>query len=179
MIIALCLLSVLGTDQGLVERPLERPRDIWVFRSVLDNRARMVTIALNDSLWVAYDATNCGMYKAWKGGVRFDGAVYTTVHGPQPTTRGNAYWDGLVDADVWELESNGKVVKVKPTFRGYRFYGKEVTLNYEFKLGGRVVKVSETPEYFRVNHFVGLERKFETSGLLGGGEAEVSCEQAC
>ncbi len=168
MIIALCLLSVLGTDQGLVERPLERPRDIWVFRSVLDNRARMVTIALNDSLWVAYDATNCGMYKAWKGGVRFDGAVYTTVHGPQPTTRGDAYWDGLVDADVWELESNGKVVKVKPTFRGYRFYGKEVTLNYEFKLGGRVVKVSETPEYFRVNHFVGLERKFETSGLLGG-----------
>ena len=79
------------------QESIQRPRDIWVFRSVLDKRARMVTMALSDDLWVAYDATNCGLYKAWKGGVKFDGAVYTTSHGPQPTSEGAAYVVGEMD----------------------------------------------------------------------------------
>ncbi|MFN7120139.1 MAG: cytochrome C, partial [Saprospiraceae bacterium] len=63
-----------------------RPHDPWVFRSVLDSIPRMLTVALNDNLWAAYSAQTGALYKTWKGTVNFDGAVYTTAHGPQPST---------------------------------------------------------------------------------------------
>ncbi|MCW5937555.1 MAG: DUF1080 domain-containing protein [Fimbriimonadaceae bacterium] len=146
-----------------------RPRDIWVFRSVLDKHARMVTIGLSDDLWVAYDATNCGLYKAWKGGVKFDGAVYTTVHGPQPTSEGSAYaeWDPGMPA--WTYSAQGKGHTVHPRFRGYRFVNGHVHLDYEIDLGpGRTVKVSDGPEFVTKNGKPGLERRFRVTGLPTG-----------
>src|SRR5688572_6722675 len=116
-VIALALIS------GNVAAPPDRPRDIWAFRSVLDQRARMLTLALHSDLWVAYDATNCGLYRAWSGGVKFDGAVYTTVHGPQPTTMGMVHVPGVVDAPVWTLRQGGSASPVKIEFKGYRFSG--------------------------------------------------------
>jgi cytochrome c len=110
---------------------------------VLDQHPRMVTLALSDEMWVAYDATHCGLYKAWKGGVHFDGPVYTTVHGPQPTTQGTAYVDGI-EGDVWSV--NGEVAKAR--WKGYRFNGEHVALEYEIPLAdGRKVAVQEAPEF--------------------------------
>jgi uncharacterized protein len=68
-----------------------RPRDPFVFRSVLDARTRILTAALASDLWVAYDTETCGLYKAWPGGVDLQGAVFTGEHGPQPTSKGGAY----------------------------------------------------------------------------------------
>src|SRR5689334_23362275 len=103
-ILALAFLFVAATPQS----PVQRPRDPWVFRSVLDERARMVTVALSNDMWIAYDASDCGLYKAWKGGVHFDGAVYTTVHGPQPTSEGTAYVTGR-GGKLWSATaSDGK-----------------------------------------------------------------------
>jgi cytochrome c len=85
----------------------KRPRDPWVFRSVLDNKARMVTAALHEDMYVAYDAQKCQLYKAWKGGVVFDGAVYTTHHGPQPSTKGYAYYVQPGEQDFWYLVKDG------------------------------------------------------------------------
>lgn len=169
---------VAGVALGLAQPALapERPRDIWVFRSVLDKRARMVTIALHPKLWVAYDATNCGIYKAWSGGVKFDGAVYTTVHGPQPTSQGSAYLEGKLDTDVWRVkDAAGNVVDASPTFRGYRFVDDRVWLNYDFTLpNGRTYRVEESPEAMGSGDTVVLERTFryrDTSQLLGGKNA--------
>ena len=52
---------ILAILTGLMAITPDRPRDVWVFRSVLDQRARMVTLALHDDLWVAYDATHAGL----------------------------------------------------------------------------------------------------------------------
>ncbi|MCC7434912.1 MAG: DUF1080 domain-containing protein [Methanoregulaceae archaeon] len=121
----------------------ERPRDIWAFRSVLDDRARMLTLALHTDLWVAYDATNCGLYRAWKGGVKFDGAVYTSAHGPQPTSIGAPLIPGIVDAPVWSL--SGK--SVEPEFKGYRFERGGVILQYRVRREGlRDLWIEEQPE---------------------------------
>jgi len=126
---------------------IRRPRDPWVFRCVIDRKPRMVTLALSDELWVAYDATTCGIYKAWKGGVHFDGPVYTTVHGPQPTSVGPLYTEGF-DGDVWEASVAGKVVPVHAVWRGYRLNGDHVALEYEIDLpGSRKVFVQESPEF--------------------------------
>src|SRR5678809_1119717 len=69
----------------------DRPIQPWAFRSVLDSQARILTIALHDDLWVAYHTDSCSLYKAWRGYVHFQGAVYDNNHGPQPISIGDAW----------------------------------------------------------------------------------------
>jgi cytochrome c len=98
-------------------------------------------------MWAAYDATTCTLYKAWKGGVHFDGAVYTTVHGPQPTSEGKPYTQGVDDA-AWEVFVADKLVESKARWKGYVFHDGRCTMNFELELpDGRRIGVLETPEY--------------------------------
>ncbi len=147
----------------------DRPHDPWVFRSVLDTQARMVTLALDDKLWAAYSADHGALYKIWKGHVNFDGAVYTTTHGPQPTSLGDAYFINKHQAP-WLLIENGAERKVKSQYKGHRFTGDKVALLYEIDLGnGKVAKVSEHPEHITSESGQsGFERIFTTSGLPEG-----------
>jgi cytochrome c len=163
--------------------PPERPRDVWIFRSVLDKRARMVTLALRDGLWVAYDATNCGLYKAWDGNVAFEGAVYTAVHGPQPRSVGDAYALRDPDATVWYLRQGGQSRKLKPTFRGYRLQNGRATLLYDLPVDGKTIRVEESPEYvpdrIAPDSRVGFERRFLAKGTLpAGAELQVGIPNA-
>ena len=149
MTILLALLLSIGAAQGQPPETPKRPRDPWVFRCVLDKRPRMVTVALSDEMWIAYDTAACGLYKAWRGGVNFDGPVYTTVHGPQPTTIGTAYLEGI-EGDVWSATVDGKDGPAMPVWRGYRFNGDHLALEYEIVLpDGRKVSVQESPEFVR------------------------------
>lgn len=141
---------------------VDRPRDVWVFRSVLDGRPRVVTLALHNELWAAYDATHCGLVQAWKGGVHFDGAVYTTSHGPQPTSEGTPYSKQPVDRPVWALEAPTGMVR--PKFGGYRIEGERVTFRYLFRSGSREMVVEESPEVRVDEQGVRLVREFELSG---------------
>jgi cytochrome c len=148
MLLLALLLSIAAAPRQEAETP-KRPRDPWVFRCVLDKRPRMVTVALSDEMWVAYDTTTCGMYKAWRGGVNFDGPVYTTVHGPQPTTLGKAYIEGI-EGDVWSASVGGKDGPAMAVWRGYRLNGNHVALEYDIVLeDGRKVAVQESPEFVR------------------------------
>jgi hypothetical protein len=177
------------------QSPVQRPRDPWVFRSVLDERPRMVTVALAKDLWIAYDAADCGLYKAWKGGVHFDGAVYTTVHGPQPTSEGTAYVTGK-GGKVWRATaSDGKRTELTPRWRGYVLARGEVHLRYDVTLpDGTVVSIEETPEFVRpetlaedpssrapwlVKGLVGLRRSFAATGLPSGWTISVAVQADC
>lgn len=161
-----------------------RPRDPFVFRCVLDKRARMITAALDADMWVAWDATNCGLYKAWKGGVNFDGPVYTTVHGPQPTSRGDEYTSGP-DSTVWTVTEHGKPIEARVTYGGYTLQAGRVALEWRLALGkDREIVVTERPEFVRPRQFMnatqlddavledgsqpGLQRNFEASGIPDG-----------
>lgn len=152
--------------------PATRPRDIWVFRSVLDKRARMATVALHNDLWVAYDATNCGLYRAWKGGVKFDGAVYTAEHGPQPTVLGSTSVMGVVDKQVWYVRKGSTRVAKKPEFKGYAITKNQVTFEYQFRMDGRTIVINETPEY--VASSTTFERTFRVEGLKNGEAVELA-----
>ena len=127
-------------------KPTERPRDPWVFRSVLNEKPRMITIALNDRLWVAYDTQYGSIYKAWYGGVDFNGAVYTTSHGPQPTSQGSSYINGLEDDNVWYLDGK-KIEDEDFSFKGYSLLDNAVVLSYEINNSeSGVIKILERPE---------------------------------
>lgn len=147
----------------------ERAHDPWVFRSVLDSVPRMLTVALNDNLWVAYSAQNGSLYKAWKGGVNFDGAVYTTIHGPQPSTLGNTWFQNEYAAP-WTIEMSGKPVAYEVAYRGHRFIKGQVNVNYDLVLAdGKAIHINERPEYVsNSNGQTGLERTFFTSDVPSG-----------
>jgi cytochrome c len=119
-----------------------RPHDPWVFRSVLDSLPRMLTVALQDDVWAAYSAQHGSIYKVWKGGVNFDGAVYTTAHGPQPSTLGDAYFVNKYQ-QPWKYTNNGKEESPAIQYRGHRFDKKgRLSIQSELTLtDGTVVKV--------------------------------------
>jgi cytochrome c len=147
----------------------QRPHDPWVFRSVLDSIPRMLTVALHDDLWAAYSAETGALYKTWKGGVNFDGAVYTTNHGPQPSTLGDAYFENQFP-QPWTVTRNGKAEQPAIQYRGHRFEDGQVTINYELKLqNGKTIKVQETPEYVtNESGQTGLERTFQLENVPNG-----------
>lgn len=150
---------------------IKRPTELWVFRSVLDKRARVITVALHNDLYVAYDGNNCGVFKIWKEGVQLDGAVYTTKHGPQPTSLGKPYTLGLVDEQIWNLYKDGKEVPTKVAFKGYTWKGNKVTFNYQLTLeNNQMVWISESPEYALKlkDNKSGLERTFTVKDLPAG-----------
>jgi cytochrome c len=122
----------------------------------------MFTLMLSDKVDVAYDATNCGLYKVWHGGVKFDGAVYTTVHGPQPTSEGAAYAAGDVDHPVWHVTRDGQELPIKVVWKGYRLQNNRATLHYRLDLPNKqAIWIDESPEAVTAeNGQPGLERRF-------------------
>ncbi|MEM6769290.1 MAG: PA14 domain-containing protein [Bacteroidota bacterium] len=143
----------------------------WVFRSVLDDQARMLTAALHEDLFVAYSAETGALYKAWKGEVDLDGAVYTTAHGPQPESIGKG-WTKNPFAKPWFLEINGeRVSDPEVRFRGHRIKDGQLHILTELSAPKQGVKavVTERPEYRPgTDGQVGLERQFTVKGLPDG-----------
>ena len=143
---------------------LERPHAPWAFRSVLDSMPRMATAALHEDLWVAYHTETGALYKAWQGSVNFDGAVYTTAHGPQPSTLGDAWFVNRFKTP-WLL--GGQPVEVQ--YRGHRFEGGQVFFKYELAAGGKKATVTERPEFVQdASGQIGLERTFRARAATWG-----------
>ena len=158
-----------ATDDPEEVVDMDRPYSPWIFRSVLDVQPRMLTMALHDNLWVAYHTETGALYKAWKGFVEFDGAVYTTAHGPQPLSVGDAY---LVNQfkTPWYVVQDGKELAAKVQFKGHRYHKGHGELMYELTWGDQQkAKITERPEY--QNNEGGLtilERLFSTSDVPAG-----------
>ncbi|HYC87455.1 MAG TPA: PA14 domain-containing protein, partial [Chryseosolibacter sp.] len=169
--VALCSVLTVSCDRGPESK---RPKDPWVFRSVLDQKPRMVTALLHENLYVAYDARACQLYKAWKGDVIFDGAVYTTNHGPQPTSKGYAYYTQPEGATFWYFTTANNDSEAIPHFRGYFFKDDQVTFNYEIESeDGRRIRVQETPEHVTDDSKTGLRRVFRTYDMPGRANLKV------
>ncbi len=166
VIVCLFLLVGTGCKEG---KKYDRPEDPWVFRSVLDQKPRMITVALSPDIWVAYDAQNSSLYKAWKGGVNFDGAVYTTVHGPQPTSSGYAFYTDELPNIEWYIRKEGSgSVEFQHNYKGHRFQDGQVSINTELILAnGEKFKISEKPEAIKRGSQSGLSRTFKLEGPEG------------
>ena len=159
LVLSFLLTSILSCNPKNSIPEINRPRDVWVFRSVLDEHPRMLTAALNENMWLAYDTQSASLYKAWKGGVNFDGAVYTTKHGPQPTSLGYAY---QLKKEAWILLQNGKRMAPVISYKGHLIQNEEVSLNFQLITPeGETVLVKETPRYISKDGKNGLERTFE------------------
>ncbi|MCB0588895.1 MAG: c-type cytochrome, partial [Phaeodactylibacter sp.] len=165
------LLLLFGScERDSVNPPLTRGNSPWAFRSVLDGQPRMLTLALANRFWAAYSAQDGNLYKVWRGDVNFDGAVYTTVHGPQPSSLGDAYFVNEVSRP-WSIRLGEKPLQPEIRYQGHRFKNGQVYINYGLQLeDGRMVQVSERPEYLEraEGRQSGFERTFFVRGLPQG-----------
>lgn len=148
----------------------ERPHTPWVFRSVLDETPRMLTAALHDDLWVAYSTQTGTLHKAWRGSVNFDGAVFTTVHGPQPSSLGDSWLESEPDMHWMLTNEQGQSVSARYQYRGHRFEGGQVWLQSVLLMSdGHEIQINERPEYV-TNEFgqTGLQRTFQLADVPEG-----------
>jgi len=131
-VLVILILSACGSEEPTITK--ERPHEPWVFRSVLDQNARIVTLAIDDNLWAAYRTEDCALYKVWQGGVNFDGPVYTTHHGPQPTSIGDAFVENSISSP-WSISTaDGEKQKIQAVYKGHRYVGDGAQLMYELIL---------------------------------------------
>jgi cytochrome c len=160
------------TDNEPLPAAGERAHTPWVFRSVLDHRPRIVSLALSKTLWAAYDTQNAALYKVWRDGVEFDGAVYTTRHGPQPSAQGSGY----VINDVtmpWRIIDHGREVTPKVQYLGHRFEDGHAYLHYALRYGtGAEVEIEELPEVAAATGRPGFFRRYEI--LKNPGRVQVA-----
>ena len=166
-VLALGLLASCGSPSST---PPARPMEPWVFRSVLDKRPRMLTLALDSSMYVAYDLANGTLYKAWKGGIMMEGAPYTSKKNVQPTSWGTPYWSDSVQQTQWAVQSSGNSVTAQFVNQGYTLQDHQVQLNYALALSsGDTIQVQEQPEYVTSSTGQpGLERTFTTTNVPAG-----------
>jgi cytochrome c len=172
--IAAALLGACASLQPQVELPpiAERGHAPWVFRSVLDRRPRMITLALSKTLWAAYDTQNASLYKVWRDGVEFDGAVYTTRHGPQPSSEGAGYIVNEIETP-WIVRQGAREHTPKVQYLGHRFDAGRAAIRYALLFGdGQRIEIEEWPEaQFAADGRPGFFRRFDI--LENASKAEV------
>lgn len=145
---------------------IERPHSPWVFRSVLDEQPRMITLALHENVWAAYSTQDAALYKVWSGGVNLDGAVYTTAHGPQPMSVGDAWFVNAYKTP-WQITKGGSEVATKVQYKGHQLKDGQAILKYELSLpDGQKISVTEQPEAkISKTGLVGFARIFTTTDV--------------
>ncbi|MEP7107133.1 MAG: c-type cytochrome [Ferruginibacter sp.] len=148
----------------------QRPSDPWAFRSVLDMQPRMLTLALDTACYVAYDLAHCTLYKAWKGGVRMEGAPYTDKKNVQPTSWGASYFTAGNYPFKWIVEVDGKKDSFQIVSKGYVLQDNQACLKYWMILSSKdTIYLEERPEFIQSEKGKpALERSFKTSGVPDG-----------
>ncbi len=103
---------------------------MWVFRSVIDQQPRMITAQLQDDFYVSYYTQSGALYKAWKGIVNMEGAVYDGAHGPQPTSVGDAYIVNDTEYRPWSYMTANGSLPATIDYRGHRMMSDQFQLLY-------------------------------------------------
>ena len=167
IVILLLILSSLSALSPPHANEIRRPLDVWAIRSVLDKKPRMLTVALDQEMYVAYHMAQGTPYKIWKGGIAMDGAAYTSKKEIQPTSWGEDYLTDSTQHFTWTAQRDGKAQPVQMQSRGYLFRKDQMYLNYNLIVSGRdTISIEERPEFVRNKEGKpGLERIFVTKNV--------------
>lgn len=150
VLISFCILVTL-LPLGCQEYQLstvERPRDVWVMRSVLDGRSRMISLAMHEAGYLAYDANYCALYKVWRGGIHLNGAPFNDVKTIQPTSWGGVYSQDSLDQPVWTIRDVKRDTVIPIAFGGYSIVHNRITFRYDAEYEDKqFLKIAERPEF--------------------------------
>src|SRR5690606_31438296 len=120
-----------------------------------------------------------GFYRAWRDGVDLDGAVYTTVHGPQPESIGPAYLEAN-ESETWYLIENGRRTAQEARYLGHAILDGNVELSTEIRgRDGQWIVVRELPSQVVDDEgHEGLKRTFITENVPDGVEVGLDVQLA-
>ncbi|MDA0196870.1 MAG: DUF1080 domain-containing protein [Bacteroidetes bacterium] len=170
---SICLLSMVIL--AACEPPIdyERPKDTWVFRSVIDQKPRMLTVALHQDLYTSYDLQTGNLYKAWKGGVNYDGEPFIQRRSAiQPTSTGYPYIYDSAKRTQWSLKTSEGIEKPTINYLGHVMTKGQVGIEFELiSKSGNSIKIRETPEYNLKESKMGLVRDFK---ILKGSSKDLT-----
>lgn len=122
----------------------------------------MLTVALNEDLYACYNLQNGNLYKIWKGGINYDGAVYTTAHQIQPTSFGYTYAQDSTSQTQWKLKTVSGVEIPTVNYLGYAIVENQVGIDFELiSKSGKSVTVREIPEFDQQDNTTGFIRNFK------------------
>ncbi|MFK7845418.1 MAG: PA14 domain-containing protein [Rhodothermales bacterium] len=140
---------------------MSRPRDPWVFAGSLDDRPRILFVALHHDLWIAFDTQLGDIYKAWRGGIR-PPSDDPDAFSPWPATIDGLTYFAKANKNNWRLIRKGEITTPKVVYRGYRLAGDRLTLSYQLiSEYGHRIDVEESPEIVHSNDDrPGLQREF-------------------
>ncbi len=144
----------------------------WVMRSNLDDRTRVINLALAPQLWLAYDTQTASLYQLWRGDIDFMGAVYDYRHGPQPRSRGS--WLLRQEAPAqWQLQRWGGPRPAKVRYLGHRYLDdrQRVELLYRLVADRFEADITETAEVEERDGQLSLHRTFTLTSQENGVEA--------
>ena len=148
---------------------ISRPRDPWVFAGSLDDRPRVLFVALHHDLWIAIDTEVGDVYKAWRGGLQL-ASNESGAFSPWPASIEGLTYISRDHKNPWRLIRNGAVSTPKVIYRGYRLSGDRLTISYQLvSEHGYRIDVDESPEV--VHHSdgrPGLQREFYIESLPKG-----------
>ena len=158
------LLFLLGCFSPTQEQALI-PRDPWAIRSVLDGKPRMLSLAMNKEVNLAYDLANGQLFKIWKGGIHLDGAAYTDVKTVQPTSWGKDYELNFNSHIQWILKQKERNDTANIRFKGYDIIDQQIHLRYQLNFPNQSFFITESPGIQEVNGEKRLTRKFRIETL--------------
>ena len=167
-------------DKTKEEGPIERPIEQWVFKAVLGDLPGAVVVALHQDIWLAYNPNTADLYQAWRGRVKFQGAVYTGVPGEQPEVDGFPFVVNALEAPSWEVKLNGKTEKPSVQWQGYRIQDNDFIAMYRLLLSdGQEIHIEEQPEYVSVkrsDNRSSFQRSFTIKQAPPGAEIRLGIE---
>jgi len=164
----LFIILVLGACQPEATDP-QRPYAHWARRSVLDQRPRMLTLALAEDRYAAYDVEKCGLYKLWQGGVFWDGAAFNNIKTVQPTTWGESYLEEAPDEKTWHIKWDQSEATIQPQFKGYKIQNNRITLQYALAWDEQEIFITERPDYRSYGEdSLGFQRIITVQGIPKG-----------
>lgn len=145
----------------------------WVIRGNLDERPRILKFALAPNTWAAYDTESASLYQVWDGDIEFAGAAYDYRHGPQPTSRGNAYARDP-EGSRWFIEVDGEEQPASVRYLGHEYGAGRATAGMRFTVstGDLTLELTEWPEIDGTEGERSLLRQFRggtnTEGATAG-----------
>ncbi|NND68710.1 MAG: hypothetical protein HKN19_14070, partial [Halioglobus sp.] len=141
----------------------------WVIRGNLDERPRVLKFALAEGIWAAYDTESASLYQVWEGDIEFAGAAYDYRHGPQPTSRGNAYARDA-QGSRWFIEVAGEELPATVRYLGHEYGPGRATAGMRFSVtaAGFALELTEWPELGASDGEKTLLREFRGGDTPGG-----------
>ncbi len=164
--------------------PVSRPglngrgRDPWVFRSVFEDRTRMLTIAPAPNFWMVFNPETCAFYKIWEGSVDFRGKVWDfsqdnsrakgRVLFASPTEVTSQTWqakDATENKGVWTFNKAGATL-TGSSFDGRDWWRMFVSFDETSREGRFRVDIEDLdgknkPQFFRSATAVGTDNGFQ------------------